>query len=85
MYWSNHHRTLMSLPTEILLMSCKSDSDRGEVVSGVLGAFAADTSGPSDYPKPTHTIVPGNTGTLVPIDCPSSILELASIMSLSSG
>ena len=67
----------MSLPTEILLTSCKSDSDRGEVVSGVLGAFAVDTSGPSDYPKPTHTIIPGNTGTLVPIDCVKNATQRA--------
>jgi hypothetical protein len=69
----------MSLPTEILLMNRNSDS---EVDSRVLGAFAADTSGPSDCLKQMDTIFPGNTGILVSIDSedrPGNGVELASI------
>lgn len=78
----SYHHTFMSPPTEILLTSHKSDSERDEVDLHVLGAFAADTSGPSDCLKQMDTIFPRNTGILVSIDsedCPSNGVELASI------
>jgi hypothetical protein len=78
----SYHHIFMSLPTEILLTNRKSDSERDEVDSRILGAFAADTSGPSDCLKQMDTIFPSNTGILVSIDsedCPGNGVELASI------
>jgi hypothetical protein len=77
----SYHHTVMSLPTDILLTDRESDSMRGEVDLRIHGAFATDTSSPSECPKQMGTISHGNTGTLVSIDseeCPSNGVEMAS-------